>query len=110
MPGGGGWGFGRLTGDYNGIHNWSWYARRFGFPAAFPHPQRVAGMCMARLREPDGDAQTVELWIKGPVFYRANVVLSAVSGKDGLRFGLSLEGDSRMALLGHWRSGVSFVR
>src|SRR6185369_8010097 len=32
MPGGGGWAFGKLTGDYNGIHCWNWYARRFGFP------------------------------------------------------------------------------
>ncbi len=30
----GGWGFGKLTGDYNGIHWWPWYARRFGFPSA----------------------------------------------------------------------------
>jgi hypothetical protein len=47
IPSSGGWGFGKLTGDYNGIHCWPWYARRFGFPTAFPHPQRVAGICLA---------------------------------------------------------------
>lgn len=105
VPNGGGWGFGKLTGDFNGIHYWPWYARRFGFPTAFPHPQRVAGMCLARLRGPDAEAQTLELWIKGPVFYGANVALAAAHDTRGIRFGLSLEGDPRAALLGHWRNG-----
>lgn len=106
MPKSGGWGFGKLTGDYNGIHYWPWYARRLGFSTAFLHPQRVAGMCMARLREPDAEAQTLALWIKGPVFYGVDVVLNATKSDDGLCFGLSLEGDQRAALIGHWRSGV----
>ncbi|HXD40258.1 MAG TPA: hypothetical protein VN649_06830 [Ramlibacter sp.] len=106
MPGGGGWAFGKLTGDYNGIHCWNWYARRFGFPKAFPHPQRVAAMCQSRLAGPDTEAQTLDLWIKGPVFYGAEVGLNAVDGEEGLRFGLSLEGDARSALLGHWRAGA----
>ena len=109
MPDSGGWGFGRLTGDFNGIHVWPWYARRFGFRTAFPHPQRVAGMCLSRLRGPGADAQTLDLWVKGPVFYGAKVILSAVHPDDGLRFGLSLEGDHRAALVGHWRNGVNDV-
>ncbi len=32
-PGGGRWAFGSLTGDYNGIHLWDPYARRFDFKA-----------------------------------------------------------------------------
>jgi hypothetical protein len=106
IPSGGGWGFGKLTGDYNGIHYWPWYARRFGFPTAFPHPQRVAGICLAKLKGPKTDAQTLELWIKGPVFYGANVVLSSAQSDDDLKFALSLEGDHRAALIGYWRSGV----
>jgi hypothetical protein len=106
MPSGGGWAFGKLTGDYNGIHCWSWYARRFGFPQAFPHPQRVAAMCQSRLSRPGTEAQTLDLWIKGPVFYGADVGLNAVDGEEGLRFGLSLQGDARSALLGHWRAGA----
>ena len=103
MPPGGGWRFGSLTGDYNGIHWWPWYARRFGFRSAFPHPQRVAGMCMARLRGPQSDAQMLELWIKGPVFYGANVVLNAGTNDQGDVFGLSIESDLRSALLGRWQ-------
>jgi hypothetical protein len=106
IPSAGGWAFGELTGDYNGIHWASWYARRLGFPQAFSHPQRVAAMCQSRLVGPDTEAQTLDLWIKGPVFYGADVGLNAVDGEDGLRFGLSLRGDARSALLGHWRAGA----
>ena len=104
IPSGGGWGFGKLTGDYNGIHCWPWYARRFGFPTAFLHPQRVAGVCLARLKGPKTEAQTLELWIKGPVVYGANVVLRSAQSGDDVKFALSLEGDHRAAFIGYWRS------
>jgi len=104
MPQGGGWHFGTLTGDYNGIHWAGWYARRLGFRAAFPHSQRVAGMCLARLRGPTSAAQTLRLWIKGPVFYGAEVVLNAAAIDQGVQFGLSLDGDQRVALLGQWQA------
>lgn len=107
MPGGGGWAFGKLTGDYNGIHCSNWYARRLGFARAFPHPQRVAALCQSRLAGPDVEAQTLDLWIKGPVFYGAEVALKAVAGGDGVRFALSLQGDARSALLGHWYAGTA---
>ncbi len=102
---GGGWNFGALTGDYNGIHWANWYARRLGFRAAFPHPQRVAGMCLARLAGPPSEAQTLQLWIKGPLFYGTEVALSAATDHRGTRFGLSLESDHRFALSGLWRAG-----
>jgi hypothetical protein len=105
MPAGGGWAFGRLTGDYNGIHNWNWYARRLGFPGAFSHPQRAVGMCLARLPSPRSATQSLELWIKGPVFYAANVVLSALTDDAGVSFGLGLEGDQRTAVAGAWFAG-----
>jgi hypothetical protein len=107
MPRGGGWNFGSLTGDYNGIHCWSWYARRFGFRSAFLHPQRAAGLCMTRLEGPRSEAQTLELWLKGPVFYGEEVALSADVRDGAVQFGLRLAGDSRMALLGSWRSGAA---
>jgi hypothetical protein len=102
MPGRGGWRFGALTGDYNGIHWSRWYARRFGFHAAFLHPQRVAGMCVARLQEPASEAQTLDLWLRGPVAYGASVELAAGLDRDALQFALSLAGDRRGALIGSW--------
>ena len=105
MPAGGGWHFGNLSGDYNGIHWAQWYARRLGFRAAFPHPQRVAGMCLARLQGPAPEAQTLRLWIKGPLFYGAGVGLRAAPIRQGVQFGLFMDDDERAALLGQWQAG-----
>ncbi len=105
IPSDGGWNFGVLTGDYNGIHWSNWYARRFGFRAAFPHPQRVAGICLGRLEGPQSEAQTLQIWIKGPLFYGSAVALSAATEPGGTRFGVCLESDHRFALSGQWRAG-----
>jgi hypothetical protein len=101
--------FGNLTGDYNGLHLWSWMARRFGFAASFLHPQRVAAMCLARIASPEEGSQSLDLWIKGPVFYGANVALKAGKSDEGIKFGLSLEGEDRSALIGHWRAGTASI-
>lgn len=103
---GGGRTFAQLTGDYNPIHLWPWYARRMRFAGAFPHPQRVAGMCLARLPRPASDAQTLDLWIKGPVFYGASVTLSSAAVGGDTLFGLALDRDPRTALVGRWGGGA----
>lgn len=96
------WRFAGLTGDYNGLHQWDWYARRMGFPAAFPHPQRVLGQCLARLPEPGPAPLELDLWIKGPVFFGRNVTMrhQASATASGREFGLWLDGESRPALVG----------
>lgn len=104
LPVGGGWTFGGLTGDYNGIHLWSAYARRFGFPRAFPHPQRVAAACLGRLVAPAGEEQVLELWLKGPAFYGATAQLRSAPWDGGVELGLWLSGEDRPALLGRWRA------
>jgi hypothetical protein len=106
IPSGGGWTFGKLTGDYNGIHSWDWYARRLGFPRAFAHPQRVAAMCQSRLPAVRADAQTLDLWIKGPVFYGAAVRLNACVDESAATFGVALQDDPRYALAGRWQAGA----
>jgi len=102
MPSRGGWRFGALTGDYNGLHLSDWYARRFGFRAASLHPQRAAGICLAKLRGPSSAAQRLDLWIKGPVFYGSAATLHADLSGDALGFGLSVASDPRMAQVGTW--------
>lgn len=105
-PKAGGWAFGGLTGDYNGIHIWSAYARRFGFKSAFMHPQRAAGLCLAHLDHPQREPGTLALWIKGPVFYDTDVVVSAVQEPDQVHFGLALAGDARHAIMGTWSTAA----
>jgi hypothetical protein len=96
------WAFGSLTGDYNGIHLWDPYARRFGFPAAFMHPQRAIGLCLAQMRMDNARPQSLAVWVKGPVFYGAEVVLVGMGGPHERQFGLSLAGDPRQAIVGEW--------
>ena len=93
--------FARLTGDYNGIHLSDWYARRSGFRGAFLHPQRVLGECLARL-PPRSSAMPLWLdtWLKGPVYYGADVTLRAEESPDAVTFALHVDGDERPAIVG----------
>lgn len=99
--------YGRLTGDYNGLHLWDAYARRMRFPAAFAHPQRIVAQCLARLDARAAAPAHLDLWIKGPVFYGRPVTMRSspdpASGRT--TFGLRLDGDPRPALLGVLANG-----
>lgn len=102
--------FGRFTGDYNGIHLWDAYARRFGFRRALYHPSRVLGECLARLPAgADGFQPTrLDAWLKGPVPHGAKVRLCAQESADGTTFAL-YAGEDRPCIVGRVRSGsVSF--
>jgi hypothetical protein len=96
------WRYAGLTGDYNGLHQWDWYAHRMGFPAAFPHPQRILGQCLARLPGPYPAPLELDLWIKGPVFFGRDVTMRnhSLPGPGGRGFGLWLDGEPRPALVG----------
>lgn len=99
--------FGRLTGDYNGIHLWTPYARLFGFRGAFQHPQLVLGQCLARLPALDPEApQRLDAWLKGPVFHGSPVVLSGSAAGAAASFGLFADGDARPAIVGSWSAGA----
>jgi len=101
MPVGGGWRFGALTGDYNGLHLSDWYARRQGFARAFLHPQRVLGQCLTRLGPPEPDKPLrLDAWLKGPVFYGAQVGLRAAVQADATVFALHVGEDERPATVG----------
>ncbi|MGE5118046.1 MAG: acyl dehydratase [Betaproteobacteria bacterium] len=100
---GGGWRFGALTGDYNGLHWSDAYARAFGFARAFHHPPRILGQCLARLELPAAPArQRLDLWIKGPVFYRSRVALRAREDGSARSFALHVGDDARAALVARW--------
>jgi hypothetical protein len=103
LPSGVGWRVARMTGDYNGIHRWHWYARLLGFERAFFHPQMIAGQCMSRLPAPDpARPQRLDLWLKGPVYFDADVSLRAATVEKDTVFALTLRGDERPVVLGRW--------
>jgi acyl dehydratase len=97
------WRFGRFTGDYNGIHLWDWYARRFGFRRALYHPSRVLAECLARLPHPAPTDQPhrrlrLDAWLKGPVPHGANVRLHAATTSTTATFAL-FAGDERPSIV-----------
>ena len=96
----GNWSFGRFTGDYNGIHFWDWYARRFGFRRGLYHPPRLLGECLAHLPWPlDPGPARLDAWIKGPVAHGARVQLCAGQAADHCSFAL-FAGDARPSIVG----------
>lgn len=100
---GSGWRFGALTGDYNGLHSSDAYARAFGFARAFHHPPRVAAQCLEHLGVDTGaPSQRLELWIKGPVFYGAELALRVQRDAQACSFALQVDADPRPALVGQW--------
>jgi acyl dehydratase len=109
INGSGRWRFGALTGDYNGIHQWDWYARRFGFAAAFPHPQRVAAQCLGHLHSSGSIPLHLDLWIKGPVYFGSEVIqrVSPLVDNECQDFALWIAGDERPALVGSLHKAVS---
>jgi acyl dehydratase len=92
------------TGDYNGLHQWDWYARWLGFEAASAHPQHVAVQCLARIARPVHGPQQLDLWLKGPVRYGASVCMREAWQADdgGVGFSLTVDSSPRPALVGHW--------
>lgn len=103
-PSAGGLGFGALTGDYNGIHWSSAYARALGFRRALHHPQRVLAQALAHLPTPGpAGALRLDAWLRGPVYYGSEVSLRATRAADGASFGLFAEGEPRPAIVGRLR-------
>lgn len=105
IPHSGEWAFGKLTGDYNGIHMWNRYAKLFGFKGAFSHPQRVLGEILKRLPTFDPVAPSkLEIWLKGPVYYGSSLDIRADNNEHeqcGL-FSLHVDGDARPAIVGRY--------
>ena len=98
--------FGRFTGDYNGIHLWDAYARRFGFRRALYHPPRVLGECLAHLSQGEGGMRPrrLDAWLKGPVPHGAHVRMGVARGADGTTFALYADED-RPCIVGRVQEG-----
>jgi hypothetical protein len=103
LPRGERWRFARLTGDYNGIHQWDWYARRLGFRGAFLHPQRAAALCLEHVGGRGSERQALDLWLKGPAYYGEDAVLIAAQEGPAIDFGLRVGAEPRPAIVGRWR-------
>jgi len=102
MADGGGWRYGRLSGDFNPLHMHDGYARRFGYPRAFAHPQRAIGQCLGHLGAAEHAPLQLETWIKGPVFYGARLGLRTAAQPPQTVFALHVDDDPRPAIVGRF--------
>jgi acyl dehydratase len=94
--------YSRLSGDFNPLHLSNAYARRQGFARAFTHPQRAIGQCLGHLGALGHAPLRLDTWIKGPVYYGAEVALRAEVEPGGGRFALHVDGDPRPAIVGRY--------
>lgn len=100
--------FARLTGDTNGIHYNSLYARMLGFKGAFAQPLRSVSKCLQSMPENGPEMPVLlKLFYKGPVYYNHRLTLMHVSQDKSFRFDLHSEDDDRSCICGHYQAGVS---
>ena len=107
MPPGGGLRFGRLTGDYNGIHLWDPYARMFGFRKAFFHPLRVVAQALAHSAAQPPLPWQLDVWLKGPVLHGSRVELRKREEAAGTVLSLAVRHDPRPAIVMRLAPGAS---
>jgi hypothetical protein len=101
MPRGGGFCFGLMAGDYNGIHYLSPYARLMGFERDFAHSQLTLALCVRHLPPLDQNKRVIlDVAIKGPVYYGSNVNMKYSAQGRGHRFDLYCEDKQRPCLSG----------
>ena len=102
MPQHGRWRYGLLSGDLNPLHMSNLYARRFGYAGAFAHPQRAIGQCLGHLGAAHHAPMQLDTWIKGPVFYGAQLALRSEPRAAEQLFALHVDGDARPAIVGRF--------
>lgn len=100
--------FARLTGDTNGIHYNSLYARMLGFKGAFSQPLRVVAKCLQNLTINSSKMPArLELFYKGPIYYNHLLTLKHLSQNKSVRFDLYSKDDDRPSICGHYHECVS---
>lgn len=93
--------FGMVSGDTNGIHYSSIYARMFGFKRDIAQPIRVIAACVSNLPDQaaDNPAQ-LDFLLKGPVYYESMLTLKHQKIGPADRFDLFCSGNEKPCILG----------
>lgn len=96
----GGLSYGCVSGDFNGIHLFSPYAKLFGFSSAFLHPHRVVGATLNKVEQfLNSYPQKLDLWFRGPVPYGIEVSLAIDKEQNESRFAV-FANDERPSIVG----------
>ncbi|MCP4021980.1 MAG: hypothetical protein GY729_09070, partial [Desulfobacteraceae bacterium] len=96
LPGGVGFRFAKISGDTNGIHFVSWYARMLGFKRDFAQPILILENSIKRLPNISfNDPVTLDINYKGPIYYDSQILIKAAEADHGLRFDILNESNQK---------------
>jgi hypothetical protein len=98
LPDGVGFRFSRISGDVNGIHYSSLYAKLFGFKRDIAQPVLVLTKSLSCFSDFEPSTFRLLALLKGPVYYKSNVCLKGISSGEGIRFDIYSEDNSRPSL------------
>lgn len=93
--------FARISGDTNGIHYVSFYARMMGFKRDFAQPIRVVAKCVSSLPGVEWAVpMRLDFHLKGPVYYESALILKNIRTENGNRFDLYCSGNDKPVISG----------
>ncbi len=93
--------FACISGDSNGIHYGSFYARMMGFKRDFAQPIRVVAQCVSILPPINVQGPTrFEFHLKGPVYYENTLRLRNIQTANKNRFDLYCSGNEKPVISG----------
>lgn len=98
LPNGIGFRFARISGDANGIHYSSPYARLQGFKRDFAQPLLILSKSLSCFSNFDSSGFRLLALFKGPVYYKSMVSLKGVSSGEGIRFDIYCEDNPKPSL------------
>ncbi len=93
--------FARVSGDTNGLHYWTTYARMLGFKRDFAQPIRVVAHIVSLLPVSEtGTPLTLDFFLKGPVYYENTLILRNLNREHRNRFDLYCKGNDKPCISG----------
>lgn len=96
--------FARVSGDSNGLHYGSLYARMKGFKRDFSQPIRIVAECVSSLPGVGMERPLhLDFFLKGPVYYESMLVLKNKKIRDKHRFDLYCKGNNKPCISGELR-------
>ncbi|WP_445256620.1 MaoC family dehydratase [Nocardioides aurantiacus] len=105
LPGDLGRRYAAVSGDHNPIHLYPLSAKALGFPRQIAHGMWTKARCVAAFANRVGDAGTVEVEFKKPVFLPGTVAFGSRTVTDGLDFSLTDPRTGKPHLVGRARRG-----
>lgn len=104
LPGGLGREYAAVSGDHNPIHLYPLSAKAFGFKRQIAHGMWSKARCVAAFANRLGDAATVEVEFKKPIFLPGKVAFGSRVVEGGLDFSLTNPGNGAPHLVGRART------